>query len=120
MAGFTVVTNMAGDAALSLAGRVAEQMGYSVARSGDWELKVQKGSFTLSILLGAFIAYCDFCFRVEGNPDRTVTLVLERNTPWWTGVIGVSRIKSRAQELMTEVERAIAGAGAQILHRGTF
>ena len=55
----------------------------------------------------------------EGDDD-TVEIRIERNSPWWTGMIGVNRVKKRAEELADAVERSIERDGGEVLRRGTF
>jgi hypothetical protein len=120
MPGFSLRTNLDAEEALKAAKRAAKQLDYTVAELDDWELSVQKGNLAASIFVGAFVAYCDFRVTVESRRDGTVEIVLERNTPWWTGIIGVNRVKSRAKELADEIEADVLDRKGEILKRDTF
>lgn len=120
MPGTAYITMMEPDHALRLAHEVATNMDFTVQRCADWQLEVRRGSLVASIFVGAFVAYCDFRLTVVMPGDGTTHLVLERNSPWWTGFIGVSRVKRAAQELADALGNAIHGAGGQILSRQEF
>src|SRR5262249_28814621 len=45
---------------------------------------------------------------------------IERNTPWWTGVIGVSRVKSWAKSLADEIEDEIEHQHGRVYGRQEF
>ena len=120
MAGFSILTDMDADTALKTAKRVAKDLGFATERIDDWELSATKGNLLLSIFVGAFVAYCDFHVYVEEDRDGTVEISIERNAPWWTGVIGVGRVKNKAKELADAIENAILDKGSDVLKRGTF
>jgi hypothetical protein len=86
----------------------------------DRELSVRKGSFTASVLVGPLLAYCDFRVSVESRRDGTVEILLERNNPWWAGIIARNRIASRAKELNDEKEKDVIDRQGKILGRDTF
>lgn len=94
--------------------RTAQTMGFSARTVGNL-MKIQKGNLVASIFLGAFIAYCEFSATMQPNPSPGWTdLVLTRNTPWWTGAIGVSRVKNRLRELMNSFQATAAASGFQV------
>jgi hypothetical protein len=99
---------------------VAGGMGYGVEQTGPWSMQAKQGSLAASIFVGAFIAYCDFNVSVVAQPDGTQHLVLERNTPWWTGLIGVKRVKNRAAELADAYGNELIRRGVQIVRRNEF
>ena len=84
--------------------------GFTVTPVDPWTLKAQKGNMAMSIFLGAFIAYCDFTGRISTAPDGSIQLAIERNKPWWTGLIGVNRVKNACNSLGDDVQRALGAA----------
>ncbi len=116
MAGITIVTDLDPKAALKTVKSVAKGLGFAVYRVDDWELQVQKGNLVASIFLGAFIAYCNFQVFVEETRSR-VKIVIERNTPWWTGFIGIGRVKTMAKNLADLVEDDIEDQGGKVYTR---
>ena len=116
MAGITIVTDLDPKDALRTVRSAAKELGFAVYRIDDWELQVQKGNLFASIFLGAFIAYCNFQVFIEETRNR-VRIVIERNRPWWTGLIGVSRVKTAAKNLADLVEDDIEDQGGKIIDR---
>ena len=96
---------------------VAQSQGYEIARLDEWSHSARQGNLALSIFLGAFVAYCDFKLNVVFPGDGTSHLILERNSPWWTGVIGVNRVKGRAVDLANAIQTAIGQSGIAIYDR---
>ncbi|MBK8207164.1 MAG: hypothetical protein IPK87_10330 [Planctomycetes bacterium] len=117
MPGTQYITNMPAEQLKHLAIHVPGGMEYAVSEVAPWQLAVTKGSLAASIFVGAFVAYCDFKVHVGTVPDGNSQLVLERNTPWWTGFIGVGRVKTKARELADAYGNAILSQGFQVLHR---
>jgi hypothetical protein len=107
MAGVDFVVRGAEDEVLATVREAARAEQFDVAMEPDGLLAVRRGSFALSIVLGAFIAYCDFKFMLEPAVGDTVRLSLVRNNPWWTGLIGISRVKKAAARLADAVHRAL-------------
>ena len=121
MAGFVVTTETTPKKAKGLARDVARDLEYSVSRLDDWTFRATKSSLALSILLGTFIPYC--CFVVEindGKYEGEVDIVINRNSPWWTGLIGVHRVKKRAQELAKAIADALEDKGSRIIKEKEF
>jgi hypothetical protein len=117
MAAILIVTNAQPELARDMSVQIAQSMGYSTQQIADWSFAVQQGNLVASIFLGAFIAYCDFKLHVSGPGDGTVHIVLERNNPWWTGYIGCSRVKGRANDLMNAIHNTLGQQGYAILDR---
>ena len=117
MARITLFTDLKPKTVLDLAGDVAHDLGFKVEQLDDWLLGARKGSMGMSFLIGAFEAYCDFKLFVETCEDATTCLTLERNTPWWTGLLGVSRVKTQATKLADAFEEEIEAQGGAILGR---
>ncbi len=115
MAGHLIVTDLDAKTALATARDIARELGFSVTRTGDWEFQAEKGNFPLSIFLGAFIAYCNFKVEVALGREAAVEIVITRNSPWWTGIIGVNRVKNRVKELADEIAKAVIDQGGRIL-----
>src|SRR5262245_32388106 len=117
MAGISIVTTLDAEEAVKTVSKVAKRLQFSVHRVEDWELVVQKGSLGLSIFLGAFIAYCYFHVYIEEDRRNTIAITIERNSPWWTGLIGVSRTKSWCKTHADEIEDAIENKGGEVVKR---
>ena len=116
MAGYRLKVNLPPTKVAKIVRETAEENGYLIDEIDLFDFRVQKGSFAISLIAGAFIAYCDFAVEVEEDdrkPDNSV-VVLRRNTPWWTGLIGISRVTSRAKELVQEISEELEEAGANV------
>lgn len=117
MPGHTYVTHAAPELLERIALATAAQMNFAIEPESPGRYAVRKGSLWASLVVGAFVAYCDFRLVIAVAPDSTSHLILERNTPWWTGFIGVNRVKSRARELADACGNALVQAGVHILAR---
>ncbi|MCC6417059.1 MAG: hypothetical protein IT429_02285 [Gemmataceae bacterium] len=120
MAGIRMLTNMEPQDLLKTAKRVAKRLDFAVGEADDWELIAQRGNFVASIFLGAFIAYCNFRMRIFENREQRVEIEIERNSPWWTGAIGIGRVKSWAKSLADGIEEEIRLRGSNVLGRKEF
>lgn len=114
MAGHKIVTNLDATAAFQLARKVARDLDFRITRRDDLSFSAEKGNLGLSIFVGAFVAYCNFQITVEERRDESA-IFIERNSPWWTGVIGVSRVKSRVKDLAAAIADAIEDEGGKVL-----
>jgi hypothetical protein len=119
MAGFKLQTDLGSERVIKLARRVARDLEFSVQTRDDYSFGATKGNLILSIFVGAFIAYCEFEVSVEDDDDGC-ELIIERNSPWWTGIIGVKRTKNRAQELADAIGDAIEDAGGRVFGEKEF
>jgi hypothetical protein len=117
MPGHAYITRGTPDQLRQIAGDVATAQGFRVEPESAWTLKVGLSSMAASLFLGAFVAYCDFKVHVVVPGDGTSHLVLERNNPWWTGLIGIRRVKNRAIELANAWGNEMQRQGVQILQR---
>jgi hypothetical protein len=116
MAAITLVTDLEPDEAVDTVRAVARDLGFEVFREDDWELRAQKGSLAASIFLGAFVLYCNFQIYIEEKRgDIAITIV--RNSPWWTGLIGISRVKSMFKKLADLIEDDIEDQGGRVFSR---
>ncbi len=120
MPGQRIITNLEDKEALLTARDAARDLGFSVSRTGDWEFQAQRGNLGLSIFVGAFIAYCDFEVAITLSGDDNVEINITRNTPWWTGLIGVRRVKNWAKSLADRIEEDIRRQGGEIIRRVDF
>jgi hypothetical protein len=120
MAGSSIVTDMDRETAVRLVGTVARDEGFSVERVEDDELKVGQGNLIASIFLGAFIAYCDFKVVFHPEPGNRVEIEMNRNNPWWTGIIGIGRVKNIFKKLVDAIEEEIEAAGGRIINSEDF
>ena len=119
MPGHKIWTNLPADKTYRLAKRAAEDLGFSVWSRGDGVFAAGKGNLAVSILVGAFVAYCNFMIWVDEVGDET-EIRLDRNTPWWTGLIGVNRVKNKAKELANAIADEIEDGGGRVLQEKVF
>ncbi len=119
MAGYKLRTDLSAKTAYNIARKVARDLDFSLTKQGDNAFSVEKGNFPLSIFLGAFVAYCHFQVDIEEYDDST-DIIIERNSPWWTGWIGVKRVQARAKELADCIADAIEDEGGKILKAREF
>jgi hypothetical protein len=116
MAGHIIVTNLSEKAAEKLARGVARDLDFGIVREDDFTFSAGKGNLVVSILLGAFIAYCNFLVEIApGKYDGEVEIIINRNSPWWTGIIGINRVKKRAKELAGKIADAIEDDGGEVI-----
>jgi hypothetical protein len=92
----------------------AANSGFRVSYLGPGEIILEKGSFLLSIFIGALAPYLHFRVRVTPSPDA-YHISFERNTPWWTGILGVMSCRSQFQTLTTAVASAVYFHGGQVV-----
>src|SRR4051812_44725372 len=116
MAGTTILTDLPPKRALKVVRGAAEELNFTVTRVDDLELKLERGSFVLSLIAGAFVVYCDFRVTVEEG-RRKVRIDVERNSPWWGGMIAVMRTKNAAKELCDLIEEDIEEAEGTVYGR---
>jgi hypothetical protein len=102
MAGMRFTTTAPAETVIDVAFRQARDLGFAVQEIDDLRLRARRGNLALSIVLGAFIAYCDFRLQLR-EYDEDNELSIEWSTPWWTGLIGVGRSKGHARKLMTAI-----------------
>lgn len=114
MPGFDVVTNAPPQHLHATALATAQGLGFQAIPESDWSFRAAKGNTAVSMLVGAFVPYCRFRLSVTAEPNGVSHLMLERNSPVWTGAIGVSRVKNRAKALAEAVAAALASQGAAV------
>ena len=119
MAGVKFVADMTPEDLHQLARHVAKETGFAVHASGGLSFEAKMGNFTLSMIVGAFVAYCDFKVEVDAYDDGA-ELVLTRNTPWWTGAIGISRTKSWAKTLGDNIKKEVERSGYRVVKEKEF
>jgi hypothetical protein len=116
MPGHIIITDLPEESAYNLARNVARDLEFDVERDDDFAFTAGKGNLLVSILLGCFIAYCRFEVDiVRGKYDGEVEISISRNNPWWTGLIGIGRVKKRAKELADEIADAIEEDGGKVI-----
>jgi hypothetical protein len=121
MPGIILVTDHDAAAVKQSVQKVARRLAYTVAEVGEWEFSLQKGNVIVGVFLGAFFPYCNFSVVIRKNPDATVEIDIERNSPGLTaGRMGLSRVKSNAQELADKIAEDIVSQRGRILRRDTF
>ena len=60
---------------LDVAYREAHNLGFDVAQTDDLRLDARRGNIALSVLLGAFVGYCDFRLEIrEFDADNELSL----------------------------------------------
>jgi len=120
MAGSKFVTDMPPEDLHKLARHVAKETGFACHASGGLSFEAKRGNFALSLLVGAFVAYCDFKIVVEPYDDDSAELILTRNSAWWTGAIGVGRTKSWATTLIDNCKKEVERSGYHVLKEKDF
>lgn len=119
MAGHKLWTNLPAEKAYRLAKRAAKELEFDIRSLGDDAFAAQKGNMVLSFFVGAFVAYCDFRVYVDEFEEET-EIRIERNSPWWTGLIGINRVKSRAKELANAIADRIEDQRGKVLDEKDF
>ena len=117
MPGLKFTTNLDGEALYKIAFRRAQDSGYTVRTTGDRAFAATMGNMALSIL--AVSSYCDFRIGVEKYDDGN-ELVLERNSPWLLGTIGVARVKSNLQDLCKSIKEEVVQRGGKVTNEKDF
>lgn len=117
MSGFRIITDLDVERVDKIARRTAKDQGFRVKRLDDDALSVCKGNLFVSILAGAVVAYCNFEIVLDESKKGDTKLTLERNKPWWTGLIGLSRVKKAAKALVDAIAQEIEDAGGEIMSK---
>ncbi len=112
----TIQTNRTASQAIRAALDAANDLLFTVTPTSDVEFTARKGNFGLSIIVGAFVCYCRFKLTAVSEGEKT-TVHLERNTPWWTGMIGIRRVKSQAKDLAERIKLYVEDDGGQAIIR---
>lgn len=120
MAGTAIITDLGLEKTVDLVVRAAEHKGFAVHDIADDEVRLQKGNLAMSILLGAIIAYCNFTVHFKKLRGDDVEILLERNRPWWTGWIGLIRVKNHAKALVEEILDELEDVGGAIIRHEDF
>jgi hypothetical protein len=120
MPGIVLVTNMDASGAAAIVRKAASRLDFQVKEVADGEMELRKGNLAASIVLGMVVAYCNFHVSIRRKRDDTVEITIDRNSPWWSGTIGVSRVKNKVKELADEIEDRLRDERANVLHRETF
>src|SRR5438128_1495449 len=103
MAAIKLTTNVDPEKVHVIARRSAEEQGYRTeGAKGRWDFSARQGSMALTFFLQALATYCDFRITIDRTSAGT-ELIVERNSPWWTGKIGVNRVKARAEDLARKI-----------------
>src|SRR3954452_23411583 len=117
MPGLKFTTNLDGETLHKLAFRRAQDLGYTVRATSDRVFSATMGNVALSVL--ALASRCDFRVSVESYDDGN-ELVLERNSPWFLGTIGVARVKSNANDLFKAIKEEVLKRGGKITNEKEF
>ena len=95
-------------------------LGYRVTRLDTNSVRLKKGNLIVSIFIGAFVAYCNFQVNILTNAQGQTQVDVYRNTPWWTGVIGVGRVKKACHLLAIRLVQVLQDDGHEIImHRNS-
>jgi hypothetical protein len=119
MAGLKFTTDADTATLLKLAYRRAQEMGFAVSETGNMSLRIRRGNLLLGIIMNPVVAYCDFKLSVEEYDDAN-EVVLEWESPWWIGVVGVARTKNQAKELMKNLRDEVSLRGSRIFDEKEF
>jgi hypothetical protein len=113
----SVNVDLSVDDTFKIASQVARHLNYSVLFVGDTELTVRKGSVLANLVVGAVVPICDFRVSVRAAPDKSVEVAIQVNRPWWSGMLGLKRVKARADELADAIASAVRERGGKVLKR---
>ena len=117
MAGIKLVTDMDPETALQLPWRAAQDLSFTLTPIADGSFSASKGSAIWSALLGPAAPHCQFKIVAKKYPDGMTDLVLERNSPWTSGRLGLRRINAEAQGLIDRTVEALEKNGGNIKER---
>ena len=120
MAGHQFSVNLPVKTVAKVTKEVAGESQFRVDETDLFNFHLLKGNFAVSLLAGAFIAYCDFAVELEDDEEGGTMFTLHRNTPWWTGLIGVSRVKTAAKKLADEIAEELEDSGGIVIHQEDF
>jgi hypothetical protein len=119
MAGFILTADLSKDKALPAAARAAHAEGFDLQHTTEWDFLARRGSLPLSLLMGPFVAYCNFHVSVLDHPQG-VQIVVQRNFPWWAGWSGVRGARRAAQKLADAIDAALEASGGKTLDRQEY
>ena len=119
MPGFRIFTDAPPELADRVVLEVGDELDFDVEDAEDGEFSFRKGSFVASIFAGAFVKYCNFRVYVTEHEQET-EITIERNSPWWTGILGIDRVKKEAKKLADTIEDVLEEEGAQVLDSTTL
>jgi hypothetical protein len=116
----SIFVNLNIDDTFKIAGQAARNLNYSVLLVGDSELTARRGSVLASLIVGAVAPACDFRVSVRAGPDKTAEVAIQVNRPWWSsGVLGLKRVKARAEELADAIASGVREKGGKVLRRAS-
>jgi len=118
MAGLSITVNLSVEECLNVVGNSARKLNYTVIFLGERELAIRKGSLLGTLLVGAVAPQCDFRVSVEERPSCR-DILIRINRPWWSGLVGMQRVRARAKELADTITAAIRDRGGSILENGS-
>jgi hypothetical protein len=116
MPGLVMLTDLEREPALSAAARAARDLGFDIQHVTDREFLACRSSLGMSLLLPPFTPYCKFRVSVLEAVEAGVELVLQRNSPWWTGFFGLRGVKTWFDKLAGATEQAVESAGGKVLN----
>jgi hypothetical protein len=119
MAGIFLIVNQGAETAFKVVAGAARALHYTVTCLADGELSLRRGSLIAGLVVGPFVPYCDFRVSFHSR-ERETEIRLELNKPWWTGTIGLKRVRGRAEELAGAIDLAVREAGGTVLKRNSF
>ena len=120
MAGHQFSVNLPAKAVAKTAKEVAESLKFRVDETDLFNFRLKKGNFAVSLIAGAFIVYCDFTVELEEDEVGNTTCIMVRNVPWWTGLIGINRVKNAAKSLVEDIADELQESGAIVRNREEF
>jgi hypothetical protein len=113
----SVNVDLSVDDTFKIAGQAARALNYSVLFVGDNELSVKKGSVLGNLVVGAVVPVCDFRVSVRPALDKSVEVAIQVNRPWWSGMLGLKRVRAKADELADAIASAVRERGGKVLKR---
>lgn len=99
---------------------VAEREGFDIDPLDRWCFKLTRGSKGASILVGALADYCELQVTVQKYDDVTSEVLLEAGSAWWTGVIGMVRVRDAARSLANRMKDRLEDRGAYVPREADF
>ena len=120
MAGHQFSVNLPVKTVAKVTKELAAESQYRVDETDLFHFQLLKGSFAVSLIAGAFITYCNFAVELEYDEQGGTRFTLNRNIPWWTGLIGVSRVKTAAKKLADEIAEELEDSGGIVTNREDF
>lgn len=117
----SIVTNLPPADVFRMVGETAQAMEFRVSRIESDEFVIESGSQMMAIFFGLMVQpYCKFNTVVSPNEHNHTEVLIRWSSNLFTqgGLIGMPRVKKKANKLADGIEEEIARNGGQILASG--